>query len=290
MKVLSDWLAGDRESQELAALLDPKRVPSHVAIIMDGNGRWANRRGLPRVAGHRAGIGPVRESVETCARLGVDALTLYAFSVENWKRPRAEVDTLWRLLRFYLRRELPELNRNRVVLRVIGRLDDLPEKVRDEIDYAEERTRLNGGMRLNLAINYGGRAEMVDAVNRAIEEARRAGTLSTLRVSEETIAANLYTADLPDPDLLIRTSGEMRISNFLLWQIAYSELYVTETLWPDFNKAELMRAFLDFQKRERRFGGLTDPAVSSQERVGEPMSIPLSDAQDEWIEETAVSS
>jgi undecaprenyl diphosphate synthase len=279
MKVPTEWLAEDAEAQELAALLDPSRIPAHVAIIMDGNGRWANRRGLPRIAGHRAGVNPVRDSVELCARLGVEALTLYAFSTENWKRPRAEVDMLWRLLRFYLRRELPELNRNRIVLRVLGRLESLPEKVRDEIDYAEERTRLNGGMRLNLAINYSGRAEMVDAVNAAIDEARLAGTLGSLRIDEEAIAANLYTSDLPDPDLLIRTSGEMRVSNFLLWQIAYAELYVTETLWPDFNRAELLRAFLDFQKRERRFGGL-----------GQRPPAPIPEIAAELIEETAVSS
>lgn len=285
MKVLTEWLAGDPEARGLAPLLDPNRIPAHVAVIMDGNGRWANRRGLPRIAGHRAGVNPVRDSVELCARLGVEALTLYAFSTENWKRPRAEVDMLWRLLRFYLRRELPELNRNRIVLRVLGRLESLPEKVRDEIDYAEERTRLNGGMRLNLAINYSGRAEMVDAVNAAIDEARLAGTLSSLRIDEETIAANLYTYDLPDPDLLIRTSGEMRVSNFLLWQIAYAELYVTETLWPDFNRAELLRAFLDFQKRERRFGGLGKRTPSPIVEIAPPAGPDI-----EFIEETAVSS
>jgi undecaprenyl diphosphate synthase len=286
MKVPSEWLAADPETCELAGLLDPGRIPAHVAIIMDGNGRWANRRGLPRIAGHRAGVGPVRDSVELCARLGVEALTLYAFSTENWKRPRAEVDMLWRLLRFYLRREVPELNRNRIVLRVLGRLESLPEKVREEIDYAEERTRHNGGMRLNLAINYSGRTELVDAVNAVIDEARLAGTLSSLRIGEESIAANLYTSDLPDPDLLIRTSGEMRVSNFLLWQIAYSELYVTETLWPDFNRAELLRAFLDFQKRERRFGGLSQRALPAKGMAA--ISVPL--AEDEWIEETAISS
>ncbi len=285
MKVLSDWLAGDRETQELVALLDPHRIPAHVAIIMDGNGRWANRRGLPRIAGHRAGVGPVRETVETCARLGVEALTLYAFSVENWKRPRAEVDTLWRLLRFYLRRELPELNRNSVVLRVIGRVDELPGRVREEIEFAEHGTCRNGGMRLNLAINYGGRAELVDAINGAIEEARLAGTLGNLRLDEDAVSAHLYTADVADPDLLIRTSGEMRVSNFLLWQIAYAELYVTDTLWPDFNRGELLRAVLDFQKRERRFGGLGKRAVAE-------MTVPKSEgARDsEWLEETVVSS
>jgi undecaprenyl diphosphate synthase len=218
----------------------------------------------------------VRECVESCAQLGVGALTLYAFSTENWKRPRAEVDTLWRLLRFYLRREVPELNRNGIVLRVIGRTEELPAKVRDEIAYSEDRTRDNGGMRLNLAINYSGRAELVDAVNLVIDEARLNGTLGSLRLDEDALAANLYTAGLPDPDLLIRTSGEMRISNFLLWQIAYSELYVTETFWPDFDRRELLRALAEFQKRERRFGGLSEPA---------PVFTPA-----EWIEETAVSS
>jgi undecaprenyl diphosphate synthase len=282
MKVPSDWFKDDLESQDLALLLDPVRIPRHVAIIMDGNGRWANRRGLPRIAGHRAGVNPVRDCVETCAQMGVEALTLYAFSVENWKRPRTEVDTLWRLLRYYLRRELPELNKNDVVLRVLGRLDALPAKVREEIDYAEERTRRNRGMRLNLAINYSGRAEILDAVNAVLDQARLAGNLDTLRLDEESISSNLYTSDLPDPDLLIRTSGEMRVSNFLLWQIAYAELYVTETLWPDFNRSELMRAFLDFQKRERRFGGL---GMKPAPPPAEPAV-----AEDEWIEETAVSS
>jgi undecaprenyl diphosphate synthase len=284
MKVSSDWLACDRQAQALLELLDPQRIPSHVAIIMDGNGRWANRRGLPRIAGHRAGVAPVREAVEACARLGVEALTLYAFSVENWKRPRAEVDMLWRLLRFYLRREVPELNRNGVVLRAIGRLDALPAKVRDEIAFAEDRTSGNSGMRLNLAINYSGRAEMVDAVNNAIREARLNGTLDSLQIDEETIHANLYTADLPDPDLLIRTSGEMRISNFLLWQVAYAELYVTDTLWPEFNRTELLRAVLEFQKRERRFGGLGKPVISQLPQLAEIQQ------QNKWIEETAVSS
>jgi undecaprenyl diphosphate synthase len=224
---------------------------------MDGNGRWAKRRSLPRVAGHRAGVGPVRSTVETCARLGIEALTLYAFSVENWKRPRAEIETLWRLLRFYLRKELPELQRNDIRLQAIGRLDALPPQVRDELDAVVEATSANNGLRVNMAINYSGRAELVDAFNNILDSARIEGRLSELRLDEEIISANLYTSNLPDPDLLIRTSGEMRISNFLLWQIAYSELYVTETLWPDFNRSELLKAILDYQKRERRYGGLS---------------------------------
>ncbi len=240
----------------LAESIDPSRLPAHVAVIMDGNGRWAGRRGLPRVAGHRAGIEPVRMAVETCARLGIQALTLYAFSVENWKRPRAEVDTLWRLLRIYLRREIPDLMENDIQLRAMGRLDALPAAARRELDAAIATTAQNRGMHLNLAINYSGRAELVDAVNSLIADARQAGTLDSLQLDEQTLSSRLYTAGLPDPDLLIRTSGEMRVSNFLLWQIAYAELYVTDTLWPDFRRAELLEAILEYQRRDRRFGGL----------------------------------
>jgi undecaprenyl diphosphate synthase len=249
-----DWL--------LAETIDPERLPAHIAIIMDGNGRWARRRSLPRVAGHRAGVEPVRLTVETCVRLGIQALTLYAFSTENWKRPRAEVDTLWRLLRIYLRRELPEIMRQDIQFSCMGRLDELPAQVRRELDSAIETTSANRGMRLNVALNYSGRAELVDALNAVVEDARIEGRLGELRISEENIAARLYTAGLPDPDLLIRTSGEMRISNFLLWQIAYAELYVTETLWPDFERADLLRAVLEYQKRDRRFGGLSATRAS----------------------------
>jgi len=247
---------GDRD-WHLAQAIDPARLPAHIAVIMDGNGRWAGRRRLPRVAGHKAGIGPVRSTVETCARLGIKVLTLYAFSVENWKRPRHEVETLWRLLRFYLRQELPDLLKNGIRLQAIGRLDALPAPVRRELDAAVEATSGGEGLLVNLAINYGGRAEIVDAVNAILEMARIEGTLGSLKVNEETIAAGLYTASSPDPDLLIRTSGEMRISNFLLWQIAYAELYVTETLWPDFTRADLLQAVLEYQKRDRRYGGLS---------------------------------
>ncbi len=243
----------------LAESIDPARLPAHVAVIMDGNGRWAGRRGLPRVAGHRAGIEPVRMAVETCARLGIQALTLYAFSVENWKRPRTEVDTLWRLLRIYLRREIPDLMEHDIQLRAMGRLDALPAPARRELDAAIATTSQNRGMRLNLAINYSGRAELVDAVNALIAEAREAGTLDSLHLDEQTLSSRLYTAGLPDPDLLIRTSGEMRVSNFLLWQIAYAELYVTDTLWPDFRRTELLQAILEYQRRDRRFGGLGTP-------------------------------
>ncbi len=253
---------------QLAEAIDAGRIPAHVAIIMDGNGRWARRRSLPRAAGHRAGIEPVRVTVETCARLGIQALTLYAFSAENWKRPRAEVDTLWRLLRLYLRRELPEIIRNNIQFTCMGRLDGLPAPVRQELEAAVEETSRNTGMRLNVAINYSGRAELVDAINSIVEAARLEGRLDALRIEEEDIAARLYTAGLPDPDLLIRTSGEMRISNFLLWQIAYAELYVTEVLWPDFKVSDLLLAILDYQKRDRRFGGLNPGREEWPEAVG----------------------
>jgi undecaprenyl diphosphate synthase len=243
-----DWL--------LAQAIDPLRLPAHVAIIMDGNGRWARQRNMPRIAGHQAGIDPVRNAVETCARMGIEALTLYAFSMENWKRPRHEIETLWRLLRFYLRRELPKLMENNIRLFALGRLQALPVAVREELEAAVARTSRNTGLKVNLALNYGGRAEIVDAVNAIIEEARRDRAFSTIAVDEQMISDRLYTAHVPDPDLLIRTSGEMRVSNFLLWQIAYAELYVTETLGPDFTRTDLLRAILDYQKRDRRFGGV----------------------------------
>ncbi len=257
MKELLEALSpGDREWR-VATQLDPKRLPAHIAIIMDGNGRWARQRNYPRILGHKAGVDPVRTAVETCAQLGLEALTLYAFSVENWKRPRHEIEGLWRLLCVYLRRELPNLMRNDIQLSAIGRLESLPSAVQAELQSVMDKTAQNRGMRLNLAINYGGRTELVDAVNAMLENARHEGNLEALEITEEAISSHLYTAGLKDPDLLIRTSGEMRISNFLLWQIAYSELYVTETLWPDFTRLELLEAIADFQNRDRRFGGLT---------------------------------
>ena len=257
MKALLESLQPGDKDWDIARAIDPGRLPAHIAIIMDGNGRWARRRRMPRVAGHKAGIGPVRSSVETCARLGVKVLTLYAFSVENWKRPRHEVETLWRLLRYYLTQELPDLQKNDIRLQAIGRLDALPDPVRRELESAVDATSNNRGLLVNLAINYGGRAEIVDAVNSILEMARLDGSIGRLKIDEDMIASSLYTASSPDPDLLIRTSGEMRISNFLLWQIAYSELYVTETLWPDFSRADLLQAVLEYQKRDRRYGGLS---------------------------------
>ncbi len=247
----------DLAEERLLLELDAALLPQHIAVIMDGNGRWAQRRHLPRVAGHRAGVQSARTVIETCARLGIPALTLYAFSMENWRRPKAEIDFLMRLLREYLRKELPTIHRNNIRMLVIGRSDQLPQEVRADIDRAMELTAGNTGMKLAVALNYGGRAELVDAFNRILDRVRNNG-LANARVDEELISQHLYTAGLPDPDLLIRTSGEMRVSNFLLWQIAYAEIYVTETLWPDFNRAQLYEALLDFQKRERRYGGLAE--------------------------------
>ena len=252
---------GSREAR-LAAELDPQRLPRHIAIIMDGNGRWAQRRHLPRVAGHRSGVRPVRETIESCAQLGIGWLTLYAFSVENWKRPRTEVDTLWQLLRHSVIRELPELKRNGVRLQVIGRIDQLPEEVQRDLDRAMVETSTNPGLQLTIALNYGGRTEIVDAVNALLDRARRTG-FSAAPLSEDDFAQNLYTAGTPDPDLLIRTSGELRVSNFLLWQIAYAEIWVTDKLWPDFRRADLVQALLDYQKRERRYGGVGEAALVS---------------------------
>jgi len=265
MQALLETLIPGSDDWLLARSIDPGRLPAHIAIIMDGNGRWANRRNLPRVAGHRAGVEPVRAAVETCARLGIRSLTLYAFSVENWKRPKSEVETLWRLLRLYLRRELPLLEKNKIRFRAIGRIEGLPSGIQAELAYATERTANNSGMELNLAINYGGRTEIVDAVNRLIEEAREQGALDRLRIDEQALESHLYTSGQPAPDLLIRTSGEMRISNFLLWQIAYAEIYITDTLWPDFTTADLLAAVVDYQKRHRRFGGIAIPAQEVSE-------------------------
>jgi undecaprenyl diphosphate synthase len=248
----------NREEARLLDQLDARRLPQHIAIIMDGNGRWAQKRHLPRIAGHRTGVQSARAVIETCARLKIPALTLYAFSLENWRRPRAEIDFLMRLLRQYLRKELPIMHRNNIRLQIIGRPDQLPAGVQEDVERGMALTASNTGMSLSVALNYGGRAELVDAFNAIFDRVRRSsnGHLATFRVDEQMIEEHLYTAGLPDPDLLIRTSGEMRVSNFLLWQIAYAEIYVTETLWPDFSRAELYAALAEYQKRERRYGGL----------------------------------
>ena len=242
------------EEAHLLEKLDLERLPRHIAVIMDGNGRWAQKRHLPRVAGHRRGTQSARTTIETCARLHIEALTLYAFSVENWRRPKTEIEFLMQLLREYLRREMPLIQRNNIRMRFLGRADELPEGVQKDTREAVEATARNTGMVLSIALNYGGRAEIVDAMNAILAE--RNGHGSGSAVTEEVLSRNLYTANLPDPDLLIRTSGEMRVSNFLLWQIAYAEIFVTETLWPDFNRAKLLEALLEYQKRERRYGGI----------------------------------
>ena len=240
--------AGSAE-EALARQVDFDRLPQHVAVIMDGNGRWAAQRHLPRVEGHRAGIESVREVVEGSARLGIGVLTLYAFSVENWKRPPSEVSTLMMLLKRYLRLELKTLLGNNIRFKVIGRSDELAPDVRNELRAAEDKTAGNRGMQFNIALNYGGRAEIIEAAKQMLVARVDPETLDEARFSEF-----LYTAGQPDPDLLIRTSGEMRVSNFLLWQIAYAEIWVTDTLWPDFRKRDLLEAILAYQKRDRRYG------------------------------------
>ena len=258
MKALFEAIQPADPAYALAQAIEVQRLPAHIAIIMDGNGRWAKRRHLPRVAGHRAGVDAVRTTVETCAQLGLKAVTLYAFSVENWKRPRFEVDTLWGLLKVYLLAELPLLMRHDIRFTAMGRLGALPAPVRAELEEVIRKTSGNRGLQLNLAINYGGRAEIVDAVKALVEEAKHGEVV----IDEAAVSKHLYTAGMPDPDLLIRTSGEMRVSNFLLWQIAYAELYVTQTLWPDFSRTDLLEAILDYQKRDRRFGGLGTHSVA----------------------------
>jgi undecaprenyl diphosphate synthase len=245
----------DAAARELLSLIDRRRLPRHVAIIMDGNGRWARARGLPRVSGHRAGIESVRDTVESSAQLGIDVLTLYAFSRENWKRPEREVRALMRLLKEYLVRERHVLKEHDIRFRVIGHRSDLSPSIRRELDEAEAQSASHSGMTFVIALSYSGRAEIVDAA-RALAKESASGRLDPSDIDEEALASRLDTAGLPDPDLLIRTSGEMRVSNFLLWQIAYAELWVGEVLWPDFRRRHLYEAILDYQKRDRRFGGI----------------------------------
>ena len=264
LRVASSHPLGAMTAEEafLWEKLDLTRLPRHVAVIMDGNGRWAQKRHLPRIAGHRSGTQSARTTIETCARLKVEALTLYAFSVENWRRPKTEIDFLMALLREYLRKEMPLLQKNEIRMRFLGRLDELPAAVQKDAREAMEKTAGNKGMELCVALNYGGRAEIVDAMNAILSERNGHGTPH--KVTEEQLSRHLYTQGLPDPDLLIRTSGEMRVSNFLLWQIAYAEIFVTETLWPDFNRARLLEALLEYQKRERRYGGIGEGEPSDE--------------------------
>jgi undecaprenyl diphosphate synthase len=247
-------LSGSPE-ELLVRRLDLSRLPRHVAIIMDGNGRWAKGRGLPRVEGHRAGVAAVRDTVEAAAQLELEVLTLYAFSVENWKRPRFEVWTLMNLLKEYLHRELETLVTNDIHFNVLGRWEELDPSVIKALEAAREATRDCTGMTFNIALNYSGRCEIVDACRRIVAD-WAAGKRAD--IDAETIGRYLYTSGQPDPDLLIRTSGELRISNFLLWQIAYSEIWVTPTLWPDFRRRDLFEAVLDYQSRDRRYGAVKD--------------------------------
>jgi len=255
---VADVPAGlDRKETEIYKRLDPSRLPHHIAIIMDGNGRWAKRRHMPRVAGHRAGVESVRSTVETAARVPIPALTLYAFSEENWKRrPTGEVSFLMKLLSRYLKAEVPTLNKNNIRLEYIGRQYELPDDVQERMQWAHEATAKNTGMVLTLALNYSARSELVDAFRSMVNSASQNGGLEHLRIDEDTVSRHLYTRHLPDPDLVVRTSGEMRLSNFLLWQLAYAEIYVTPTLWPDFRGVHLLEGIAEYQKRERRYGGL----------------------------------
>ena len=239
----------------ILASVPPERFPKHIAVIMDGNGRWAQRQDLPRIEGHRRGVASVRRTVEECARLNIEQLTLYCLSSENWKRPQGELDFLMHLLEQYMIEERSIIMDQNIQVAVIGRRDNIPANVLREMDKTIEMSSTNTGTRLCLAINYGGRAEVVDAVQR-IATAVRDAELAIDQITEETISQHLYTSGMPEPDLLVRTAGEMRISNFLLWQISYAELWVTDRCWPEFEEADLHQAIRDFASRDRRFGGL----------------------------------
>ncbi|MBP2654918.1 MAG: Undecaprenyl pyrophosphate synthase [Firmicutes bacterium] len=238
--------------------LDPDNIPAHIAIIMDGNGRWAKKRGLPRTLGHRAGVEALRGIVKAATKIGVQILTVYAFSTENWKRPASEVDLLMQLFSEYLDNEIDELDNNGVQIRFIGKTDELAETLQKKMAEAEQRTGCNIGLILNIAVNYGGRAEVIRAV-RDIAQQVLAKKMLIEEITEQSIKTHLYTCDLPDPDLVIRTSGDLRLSNFLLWQSAYSELWFTDSNWPDFRAEHLIQAIANYQLRERRFGGLKNP-------------------------------
>ena len=246
----------DSEESRLLAEIDFSRLPHHIAVIMDGNGRWARARGKPRIFGHRAGAESVRSILDTCARLQIKAVTLYAFSTENWKRPETEVSGLMQMLKLYLKKELKTVHDNNIKFQAIGKIEGLSEDLQKQIADAMKYTAGNTGTVLSVALNYGGRAEIARACRKAVGNLQKAGK-SIEELTENDIEENLYTRGLPEVDLLIRTSGEFRISNFLLWQLAYSEIYVTPTLFPDFRREEIFKAILDFQKRERRFGGVT---------------------------------
>lgn len=247
----------DLDTKKQEALKRSGEIPTHIAIIMDGNGRWARSRGLPRVAGHRAGVESVRDIVEACGQLGVKYLTLYAFSTENWRRPQDEVSTLMRLLMKALRNEADKLNRNNVCLKAIGEISKLPSPVQNELLDAIVKTQNNTGLNLLLALSYSGRWDITQAIKKIYHDCR-AGEMDIDSINEDIITRYLSTQGIPDPDLLIRTSGEFRVSNFLLWQIAYSEIYISGLNWPDFRRDELYKAIADYQKRERRFGMISN--------------------------------
>lgn len=257
--------ASDEQIEEL--LKKSGEIPKHIAIIMDGNGRWAKKRGLPRVAGHKRGVDTVKEIVEACAEIGVKFLTLYTFSTENWKRPKDEVSTLMRLLLNSLRDRVNELNDNDIRLTTIGNIDALPTAVRKQLEFDIERTKNNKKMVLNLALSYSGRWELLDAIKQITDSAVQ-GKIKSEDIDEKIVSSFLTTKDIPDPDLVIRTSGEFRVSNFLLWQIAYSEFIITETLWPDFSKFDLYDAIKIFQKRERRFGKVSEQITKNEKEEG----------------------
>jgi len=259
-KVLSD---NDKKRIEKTKQLGS--IPKHIAIIMDGNGRWANNKGLPRVVGHKKGIDTVRIIVEASANLGVQFLTLYTFSTENWNRPKAEVSTLMRLIVKSLKDETEQLNKNNIRLTTIGNIDLLPEEVREELNYAIDKTSNNTKMTLNLALSYSGRWELTNAVKK-ISKDFKAGTIELENINESVISNNLETSGIPDPELVIRSGGEMRISNFLLWQIAYSEIFVTDVLWPKFRTRDLIEAINEFQTRERRFGLVSEQIGHNRKR------------------------
>ncbi|HVF47786.1 MAG TPA: isoprenyl transferase [Pyrinomonadaceae bacterium] len=246
---------------KLLAAIDPGRLPRHVAVIMDGNGRWAKLRGKPRIFGHRAGAESVRAIIDTSTRLGIKAVTLYAFSTENWKRPRTEIKGLMSMLKRYIRSDLKEVHEHNIRFQAIGRIDGLSDDVQKEIARAMDVTGANTGMVMSVALNYGGRAEIVDACRLAVAE-KLAGDAPPTGINEDDISRHLYTSELPEVDLMIRTSGEFRISNFLLWQLAYSEIYVTPTLFPDFRRLEVLEAILEYQRRDRRFGGVAAEAAA----------------------------
>lgn len=248
------------KDENLLKLINRQKMPQHIAIIMDGNGRWAKQRGSPRVMGHKAGIEAIKDIVQLCSNIGVRVLTLYAFSVENWQRPRTEVNSLMKLLRIFLRNEIDELHEKNVRIMAIGRIQELPLFTQQEIYNVIERTKNNTGLILNLALNYSGRVDILEAVRKIIEKTESSG-INLKKFNEETFADFLYTSGLPEPDLLIRTSGECRISNFMLWQIAYTEIWITNVLWPDFRGTHLLEAILDYQKRKRRFGKIHDGEI-----------------------------